>query len=272
MEIELAGNEMYYGKTGSGKKTLLLFHGFGQDHRVFDDLTRSISADYTCYSFDLFFHGNSRQSKNAKPITSADWKNLLSTFLSAEKIEEFSLLGFSIGARLVLATIELFSNRIERVYLIAPDGIKNNFWFTVATQYGPTRMLFRKTITSPGLLTGVMGITGTLRLMHPSLLRFARNQMKTQEQREKIYNTWMMFSKLTMNLPGIVSKINDSQIAVTLILGKHDRLIPQRENLLFIRSIETGKVIQLESTHGGLISALSSKASDIFTASDEIQR
>ena len=269
--MELTDTGMYYGKTGSGSKTLLLFHGFGQDHRVFDDLTRSISNHYTCYSFDLFFHGHTRRNDAAHPVSPEEWKSLLTAFLQAENIKQFSLLGYSIGARLVLATIPMFSERIKSVYLIAPDGIKDNFWFTMATQYGPTRMLFRKTVTNPGLLTGIIGITSSLKLMHQSILRFARNQMRTQEQRQRIYDTWMMFSKLTANLQVLATKINQSRIEVTLILGKRDRLIPHHETISFIRSIKKGRLVQLDSGHSGLIQAASQESKRIFKAFDESQ-
>ncbi|HEY5824200.1 MAG TPA: hypothetical protein VIT44_07545, partial [Cyclobacteriaceae bacterium] len=59
---------LHYIKSGSGPKSLLLFHGFGQDHRSFDDLTIVLAGEYTLYSFDLFFHGESSWRNDEEPM------------------------------------------------------------------------------------------------------------------------------------------------------------------------------------------------------------
>lgn len=48
------------------------------------------------------------------------------SFLLNFGIEKFGLIGYSMGGRIVLVTMELMYQRINSVLLIAPDGLKIN--------------------------------------------------------------------------------------------------------------------------------------------------
>src|SRR6187401_3220415 len=102
MEIHRNGDTLFYEKTGTGTDALLFFHGFGQDHSVFSETVQRLSSFYTCYSFDLFYHGQSKKLHD-NAMTETEWQNYLELFFKQENINRFSLLGFSIGVRLVLA-------------------------------------------------------------------------------------------------------------------------------------------------------------------------
>jgi len=123
--IVYLNSELFYFKEGAGNKTILLFHGFGQDHRAFESWNESLKNEYTIYTFDLFFHGNSRWQNN-RALEKEDWKKVLQLFFDREKIEDFEIAGFSIGTKFVLAAMELFPDRVKRIILIAPDGISAN--------------------------------------------------------------------------------------------------------------------------------------------------
>ena len=123
MQIDSNGSLIFYSKTGRGIKNLLLFHGYGQDHSIFDEITQSIGEQYTCYCFDIPFHGRTEWNKGEHPLTKTEWESILTRFFETEKIKDFCLLGFSIGARFALATFEAFPDRTREIFFIAPDGI-----------------------------------------------------------------------------------------------------------------------------------------------------
>ncbi len=56
-----------------------------------------------------------------------DWKTIFAPFLVQEKIKNFEIAGFSIGAKFVLATLELCTERTEQIGLWATEGITINF-------------------------------------------------------------------------------------------------------------------------------------------------
>src|SRR5690242_12625904 len=90
---------LFYERKGNGRKTLLLFHGFGQDHATFNPLMEQLKDEYTFYSFDLYFHGKSNWTNGEVPLEKHEWKNIINAFLKENSIEEFALLGFSLGGK-----------------------------------------------------------------------------------------------------------------------------------------------------------------------------
>src|SRR5690606_34373299 len=114
-----------------GPKTLLAFHGIGQTGAgCFRPFGVLLGGHFTVYAFDLPFHGESRTHFDQKrwltgdaPILPVEWREYLSSFLQTQNIGKFSVAGFSLGGRFALATMGLFPERIEKAFLIAPDGL-----------------------------------------------------------------------------------------------------------------------------------------------------
>src|SRR6185369_8313514 len=98
--------------------------------------------------------------------------------------------GFSVGAKFVLATVELFPERINKIVLLAPDGIKNNFWYSLATGTSLMRSLFRSLILKPKRLQTLIKLLKFFHFENKNLLRFAEFQLGTEERRQRVYNSW----------------------------------------------------------------------------------
>src|SRR5687767_6941373 len=110
--------EIFYKRIGTGSKKLLFFHGFGQDHTAFVSLAEALGNEYTCYVFDLFFHGSSVwHGVDENPLEKHEWKKIIEDILQSNDISEFSLLGYSLGAKFVFATLESFPEKIKQIIL-----------------------------------------------------------------------------------------------------------------------------------------------------------
>lgn len=83
--IVYRNSELFYYKEGTGTKTILLFHGFGHDHRAFEPWSEILQKEYTAYSFDLFFHGNSKW-ENQQALKKDDWKKIMQLFLIRKRL------------------------------------------------------------------------------------------------------------------------------------------------------------------------------------------
>jgi pimeloyl-ACP methyl ester carboxylesterase len=256
MEIKWNGSTLFYEKTGSGEKSLLLFHGFAQDHSVFKDVVTSLSQEYTCYAFDLFFHGKSNWANGDHPILKQDWKMFLAAFIQQEKINDFSLLGYSIGARFVLTSVDVFPEKIKEIFLVAPDGIKMNFWYSLASYPWITRKLFKSMILHPGRFQLLSSAARQLKLAHPKVLRFAELQMKSSEKRKKVYQTWVVFRRLKYRLEKIAEKMNEHSITVIFILGSFDHLVEKSPIQNFVKILEHARVLRVETGHNRLLELL----------------
>mgnify|MGYP000423047586 CR=1 FL=1 len=246
-------SSLSFHKSGQGEKVLLLFHGFGQYKQIFNELTSELQSHYTFYSFDLFFHGTSEWNHGEQALEKETWRAIMQQFLSENKIEKFSLLGFSLGGKFALATLELFPEKVERIFLLAPDGIKTNRWYSLATYPLLLRRLFKSMILKPNRLHKIAGALQKLNLVDKGLLRFAESQMDTQAKRERVYYSWVVFRHLKFDMRTISHLINNNSIKLTLIVGRYDKIITVKNMDRLLRYVKNHQLEILETGHNGTI-------------------
>jgi pimeloyl-ACP methyl ester carboxylesterase len=250
--IRFKGANLFYSKSGTGKKSLLLFHGFGQDHRAFDCWIEKLQNEYTLYSFDLFFHGQSSWMSQ-EALEKIDWNKIIDLFLQQEKISEFEIAGFSMGGKFSLATLEAFPEKVKKMILLAPDGIKTSFWYSLATYPIAMRAVFKSMILHPNRLYRLTKIFRSFGLVDRGLLRFAESQMDTEEKRNRVYFSWVYFRKLKFDLSKIASLLNELRIPLTLMVGKHDKVIQAKNMEVFLGKVNSKQFEVVEAGHNDLI-------------------
>lgn len=250
--ISYEGSTLIFHRYGNGEKKILLFHGFGQDHRAFQSWIAVLKNDYTLFVFDLFFHGDSMWG-NHEVLEKNDWKKIIGTLLTQEKINAFEIVGFSMGGKFALATLEAFPHQVKKITLLAPDGIKTNFWYSLATYPIAFRHLFKSMINRPQRFKALENFALKVRLIDKSLLRFVESQMNTPEKRERVYYAWVVFRHLKFNMKTIANIINSNKINITLFVGKYDKIITVKNMDLLLNKLDDYKLGILETGHNGVI-------------------
>jgi pimeloyl-ACP methyl ester carboxylesterase len=250
--IAYRNSKLFYNKEGTGRKAILLFHGFGQNHQAFAVWVGALKNDYTIYAFDLFFHGESYWP-NRHPLKKKDWKEILELFFGREEIDTFEVAGFSLGGKFALATVEAFPSKVKKIILLAPDGIKTSFWYSLATYPIAIRALFKSMILHPGRLYRMAKILRSLGFVDRGLLRFAESQMDTLEKRKRVYFSWVYFRHLKFAITELAALINSNHIPLTLIAGKHDKVIVAQEMSLILDQVNDYNYKILETGHNGVI-------------------
>jgi pimeloyl-ACP methyl ester carboxylesterase len=246
---------LHYSVTGRGNHTVLAFHGFGQNHKVFNEPGLTNKDAITLYSFDLFFHGQSVWGYEDQPIEKQFWIDCIESFLTENNINRFSMIGFSIGCRFVVTLIEKFNSRINRVYLLAPDGIPGNFWYSMATSTVLMRWVFKSLVRYPKPLFLAMQISESLRLVNSRLIRFAKSQMDTEDKRYRVFNSWVTFRKLSVSKKDLEEILQQNPIKIIFIVGDQDQVI---QFFTFSKSKQNQKnpeIHTLRSGHSQLIKA-----------------
>lgn len=246
-------SKLYYTKVGTGKKNLLLFHGFGQDHQAFNKIEEHLHTRYTIYSFDIFFHGISQWNKGEQPLEKLFWQKLIQEFLSEHKIETLSLLGFSMGGKFALATLEAFPKRIECIFLLAPDGIKTNLWYSLATYPTAFRSLFKSMISHPQRFKAIENFAVKVGLLDKGIVRFIESQMDTQEKRSRVYHAWVVFRHFKFDMVTIANIINSNKIGTMMIVGRYDKIITIRNMDHLVKKLKDYRLEILETGHNGVI-------------------
>jgi len=244
---------LHVSKYGEGNRAILAFHGFGQDSSVYRVFERIIDSTYQIHSFDLPFHGRSNMKLSEDGIGREILQEFFADYFRTNRITSFTLVGYSIGAKFVLNLVNFFPGMVERMILIAPDGLRINFWYRMATGTALSRRIFRFFMQHPGLFLKFSDLLVYMKLIHPSVGRFAKSQMSDEHTRQLIYNSWVNYRTLNLNIRELGKVIRHHKIPVEIFLGEKDRLISADAVRPLIREFPHVRVHILPVGHSRLI-------------------
>lgn len=126
MLIGVNGIELYYERTGQGRP-LIMLHGNGEDHTIFDEAVGALKENYTCYTVDSRGHG---QSSPCKELHYKEMAQDMIAFMTELDLEDVAFYGFSDGgivALLVAMNCSRVTNLVVSGANITTKGTK--LWF-----------------------------------------------------------------------------------------------------------------------------------------------
>ena len=251
---------LHYNILGHGPNVLLAFHGVGQTgRRCYEPFARHLGDYYTIYAFDLFHHGKSKgvsgtdDFSDRDVVTKAFWKKLVQGFIQEKNIARFDVAGFSLGGRYALATAEALPERLDRLILIAPDGVVDHPLFGLATRFAPTRRLYRRLSDNPQPLFAAADLAHKARLLPEKMVSFVRYAMGTPEQRQRIYRSWVSLREFSFSTVKLYELLEKNGVDVWLFVGKYDPIIVPTKLKVLSERLPAGRFVVLESGHGGLV-------------------
>ena len=157
------------------------------------------------------------------------------------------------GARLVFQIIEKCGADLEEVYLLAPDGIHNNFWYQLATGTQLMRTIFKRLVNNEKLLNSLFSIAKASMIIDSKTAGFVTKSISTKERREKVYNTWCYLRKLNLNKRSVSKALNDFSISTIFVVGKKDRIISQKSINSFASILRNHRIIEINAVHHNLM-------------------
>lgn len=252
IKISITNAEFNCRILGNGAKNVIAFHGFGQDGNSFLPVTIK-NPEYTIYSVDLPFHGKTKITDPSLSLSNREVIELVQKLLDLFAIKRFSLLGFSIGAKLLYPALERFYSIVDNVWLLAPDGITVNFWYRTATKNRLMRYLFRIILNYPQILKQLGNGFKSINLIDKRTLIFVLKSIDTKEKREQIFYLWTYLRKLNLNRDMLSKVLNKSNIFVLFILGEKDHIIPKSKVAPLFGKIHNSKAVTLSCGHQKLI-------------------
>lgn len=219
-----------YIRFGTGSEPVICFHGYGEEAGMFSFLEKYAGNQYTFYALNLPFHGNTewKEGLNFTPGDLLKIVELLTDGHSAavpENKKRITLLGFSLGGRVALSLYQLIPGSVQKIVLLAPDGLKVNFWYWLSTQTWAGRNLFHFTMKNPGWFFGFLKLLNKLRLVNSSVFKFVKYYIDNSHMRQLLYDRWISLRKLRPHLPLIKKQVLENKTPVRLVYGKHDRII-----------------------------------------------
>jgi pimeloyl-ACP methyl ester carboxylesterase len=233
-------SQVHYCWFGTGQKLLLCLHGYGESEASFHFLERYISADYTLIAPDLPFHGKTQWHEGMN-FSIADLVAITEALHAkhGDGNSRITLLGYSMGGRVALQLLQSLSTRIEKTVLLAPDGLKVNIWYWLATQTWPGNRLFRFTMKHPGWFFTLLQTGNKLKLINQSVLKFTRHYIHDTAVRRLLYERWTCMRAIKPNLASIKKLIRTHDLPVCLLYGQYDRIIRHTRGEKFRSGIES---------------------------------
>lgn len=218
--------------SGFGRNKIICFHGFGrkaEDFLIFNEL---LTNDQQLVSINLFAHeGSSFPASRIDnlPITKEEWKEVFIAFLEHISADNVDLLGYSMGGRVALVTLEIIPEKIKSLLLIAPDGLKINplYKFASGTKIG--RSLYRGIVDNPAWLFRIAKWLNKLGMLNDKLHRFVHVHLDTKEKRQQVHDAWLIYKFLFPNLDKLAVLIrNNNGFSFHMIFGEMDSVITPR--------------------------------------------
>ena len=115
------GETMAYRHIGHGENKVVLIHGFQSSSQFFEDLLESLDENIEVFAPDLIGYGESSYENKHKEMK--EWAKDLKYFVDSLKIEDFSLVGWSLGGLVAMDFAGLFPEKIKQLILIASVGV-----------------------------------------------------------------------------------------------------------------------------------------------------
>ncbi len=222
--INYKGGKISYLSFGHGERALIAFHGFSENARSFLALAPILSGKYRVFALDFPFHGKSEWPPEID-FGLEDMIAVIEMLSAKENFDRFALMGFSMGGRIILSIIPFLYEQIEKLFLIAPDGIYTQKAFNVAVYPAWGRYLFRLISKNPRLFFFFLRLAYKYGRISRFMYEFTNNHMDTRTKRERIYHTWMILKNFRPDIPTVKSIIHERQIPCHLFFGKADEVI-----------------------------------------------
>ena len=238
--LTFRSSQILYSSWGTGNKLLFCFHGYGESAGSFEYLTIHLPPDqYRMIAIDLPMHGQTVWQED-KQFTVDDLIAIIDGILETFDIgqECFSVLGFSLGGRMALSLTEKIPARIKKLVLLAPDGLKKNGWYRLATQSLIGKTLFRLTMKYPGLFFTVLKTSHALKITSQQTYSFTTYYIQDKQARHDLYQRWIVLQKFHPPLGEIKSLIIKNKIPVKLFFGVYDRIVRFERGKEFRKGME----------------------------------
>ncbi|MEP4533682.1 MAG: alpha/beta fold hydrolase [Cyclobacteriaceae bacterium] len=248
--MALEVKKLHFKKRGSGKRALLTFHGFGQDHSIFSPYFEDLENEYTLYSFDIFYHGKSHRPNRA--LSKREWEKHIGEFLKENQIDRFSLLSFSLGGRFCIALADFFPSQIDKIIMLAPDGIHKSLWFQLAVSKAGN-LLFRYLMTTQGAFDRLLKLARIFRLASAALIKFSEQELGTDARRAQVYKTWTYFSPLQYSQHEKHEIFKKLQRPPHIVLGIRDSILPLEKMEAILSSFEHVEIHKIDAKHNQMI-------------------
>ncbi len=222
-------------------KWLIAFYGFGQQAIVFEELQHLCKEN--CNILVINFPIDEQYISLEK--YTLEVKKIIEKY----QIKKFSVLGYSLGARILLSIIPFFSSQINQVFLVAPDGIKIHFLYQFSTKNWLGKKIFELYIMHGGIFIPFYKFLYRIGIFSKAFSLFCIWYCRNKIVRFRVYQVWNSFADFIPDLNYLQKIFTENNIKVISYWGKNDAIIHEKIKQKFSKLFPDAEVITLIEGH-----------------------
>lgn len=229
---------------------MVAFHGYGQTGEQFGYFEDVLGQRFTIIAIDFFWHGQSSWNEK-EDFTDLHMKEIVDGIAAQEDLhaKRFSVISFSMGARLARALVRNYAPRIDYFIMLSPPTFAFNRFLNFTTNNTLGLKAFTYFVQTPGALLNWVNKLHQLKILNRSVYVFTSKFVGKQERIEKVFKTWFAQRKLKTNFSKFGQLLNHHAIQVILIVGKNDHITPPHQMIKFVRKLKNRRVFILQKKH-----------------------
>jgi len=237
--LHYKSSRVHYTYSTNAGKPVVCFHGYGESESGFQFMEAYLPPGHMLIAIDLPLHGQTEWNEGLE-FSITDVVAITETILTdCSASLPITLLAYSMGGRVALHLLQQIPAKIEKLVLLAPDGLKMNTWYWLATQTWISNRLFRFTMKNPRWFILLLRGCNRLGILNQSVLKFVNHYIGDPAVRHQLYQRWTCMRQIRPNLKAIKKIIAQHKIHVALVYGEYDRIIRHERGEKFRRGIES---------------------------------
>ena len=221
--IPYKNSQIEYRKVGKSKQLLIIFHGFGDKAALFDVILPTLGEKYQAWALSLPYHGKTNWQEGK--FYKEDLYFLIDKIRELSGKERFTLMGYSMGGKIVLNMLEKYAPHLDKIILLASDGIKTHKLYDIHALPLIYIQFFKFLMKRPKLFFKTAKYFYKRNILTKFLYDFTKNHFSTPEQRQRFFMIYDSLRAFKPNLSSIKQLLNQYSIPVFLFLGIRDEVI-----------------------------------------------
>ncbi len=161
----------------------------------------------------------------------------------------FSIMGHSMGGRIVLAMSEFFEERIDSYIMLAPAGFQG--------AQSDSRLLFPKFVrrllkgmtSRPAIILSAFKVGKFFGIINKGTYRFLEQQIAIPERRLRLFDCWISLYDFPIRLEAFRERIIKNKSKLQFFYGNKDFITPAKYGRKFISDIPGAGLHMVEDGH-----------------------
>lgn len=232
---------------GHGPRLLVALHGFGDRARLFAILEAALSEHYTVVAFDLPFHGQTEWPDET--FSKAAIMAIIRQIMAREGKDRLCLMGYNFGARLVQAMLPDFLPQLDKLYLLAPDGIQTKGMpMAVRTPLWARRLLARM-VKNPEWFLALLRLGQRIGLVPPLILHFLSFNLTRPDRFRRAFGCWFALDSFYLRRRRIKAIWRESGLPVDIYFGTKDEMIRYKTVKKMVEGVRNVRIYLMDAGH-----------------------